>query len=1052
MRKLLVSLLIVLFCTSFFGGIGNVYALSATVSANPATPGANALYTVHITTQQALTANTDYIKITFASGFTVPASINNGTIRVNGAVPHSVSVNGLSVYIYPSQNLAAGNITVYIYNSAGIKNPPVGGTYYTITVSTSKETTGYAYSLYIQSAVRNLTVSVNPNSAGSYAAYTISFVPNVALSNSDHIYVTFPSGTTLPSTIHASYITVNGYHCYYVSKINSLKLDIRPPVNVNANTTCVIVINDTFGIKNPTNPGNYTLQLSTNKEPASAVSNTYTIIGSNIKNLTVSLSPNTAGTVATYSIWFTTGPSGALSNGDYIKISFPADTYVPTNSNASYITINGMACSYTTVNERTLTIYLPNGLSIGNNAPCTVVIADRYGIKNPTTPGDYTLNLSTSKDTIPAVSNTYTIIGTSIYNLKVVLEPNVQDATAKCIVSFRTSGNGALTQNSDKIYVQFPSQFDIPDYISPSYVAVNGISASYVSVSQNELEITTPVSIGNNANVSVTISKNAKIKNPSSPGDYIFSVSTSGDVVPENYTVTIRRSTIKSPTVTLSSYAVGDVPQITVTFTSGSAGSLTQNSDKIYIEFPTEFKLPTVIPAGSVSVDNVAARYVSRHANRLDITVPISIPANSKIVVVIGKNAGIKNPQAIGDYALKVYTSKETEPVETNTFTIIALPKTVISVNPPRPDGKNGYYVTAPIITLTASSPVDANPTIYYYIDNGSPKVYTAPFRMIDGVHTLYFYAVDHQGNKEKPQSKKFLVDTKPPVLQIISPKNGAVINTKQCTIKGKTEKDATVTIDGQNVPVEADGSFTFTSQISGQTVFTIVAEDIAGNKTTVKLSVSLDTTPPKLKVSAPYAFEVFHQPIVTVKGQTEKDATVEVNGHKVNVNGENYTFTYTLTLTKEGLNSINVVATDLAGNVSRVSIPVKFIPKTKIVLQVGNKNAIVNGSTVKLEAPPVIVHGRTLVPLRFIAEAFGAKVQWNPVFKLVFISIGDKEIILQVGTPYASVNNRMVKLDAPPKIVNGHTMVPLRFIAEAFGASITWDNTTRSITIVYPK
>ncbi len=1053
MKRFLVSLLIFAICGAVFAGAANVYALSVpNVTATPNTPGANATYKIQMTTTQPLTANTDYIRVEFPSGFTVPSSISTSAVRVNSAVPHSVDVSGLSVSIYPSANVAAGNVTIYIYSSAGIRNPSVGGRSYPVKVSTSKETTPATGDLYIQSAVRNLTAIVSPNGAGSYATYTISFIPNVSLGTSDHIYIEFPYGTTLPSQINPSYVTINGYSCSYVYKVNNLKLDIRPPFTMSAGYTYTIIISDSFGIRNPVNPGTYTLELATNREPVYAVSSPYTIVGSNITNLTVSLSPNTAGTVATYSIWFTTGPSGALAQNDYIKIQFPQGTYIPTNTSASYITLNGHNCTSRRVSGTELTIYIPYGFSLGNNSSCNIIIPTQFGIRNPVNPGTYTLSLSTNKDVVPAVSNPYTILGTSISGLSVEIDPPVQDANAQYTVNFTTSQNGALTRNSDKIYIVFPRRFYVPNYINAGNVSVNGAACRYVSVSGNEVAITSPVNVGSSSGVSVVFSKSANIKNPSSAGSYTFKVRTSEDVVPESYTVQIEKSTIVKPEVNFSTYAVVDTPVITVSFETGSAGALSANTDKIYIKFPPEFKLPVSIPANSVKVNNVVSKFVRRYGSRLDITTPVSIPANGQVIVTIDKSAGIKNPQAIGEYYLYVYTSKETTPVKTSVIKIVALPKTTIAVNPPKPNGKNGYYITKPLVTLTAVSPIDPNPIIYYYIDSGTPTVYAQPFTIPDGKHVLYFYAVDHQGNKEKVQSRKFLVDTKPPVVTVISPKNGAVLNTKQCKIIGKTEPGATLTINGKSVPVAPDGSFTFATTISGETVFKLVAEDIAGNKTTVNLKVSLDTTPPKLTVFSPVAFEVFHTPTVTVKGQTEKDATVTVNGKKVVVNGENYTFSYTLVLTKAGLNTINVVATDLAGNVTRVSVPVKFIPKTKIVLQVGNKKAIVNNEIVKLDAPPVIVKNRTLVPLRFIAEAFGAKVEWNPVFKLVFITLGNKEIILQEGVSYASVNNKKVKLDSPPKIVNGHMMVPLRFIAEAFGASVQWDGTTRSITIVYPK
>ncbi|PIV54795.1 MAG: copper amine oxidase, partial [Caldiserica bacterium CG02_land_8_20_14_3_00_36_38] len=72
--------------------------------------------------------------------------------------------------------------------------------------------------------------------------------------------------------------------------------------------------------------------------------------------------------------------------------------------------------------------------------------------------------------------------------------------------------------------------------------------------------------------------------------------------------------------------------------------------------------------------------------------------------------------------------------------------------------------------------------------------------------------------------------------------------------------------------------------------------------------------------------------------------------------------------------------------------------------------------------------------------------------FKLVIIKLQDKEIILQIGTSYASVGDKKYILDTAPIIDKGYTMVPIRFIAEALNSSVEWDSTTKTVTIVYPK
>jgi len=69
---------------------------------------------------------------------------------------------------------------------------------------------------------------------------------------------------------------------------------------------------------------------------------------------------------------------------------------------------------------------------------------------------------------------------------------------------------------------------------------------------------------------------------------------------------------------------------------------------------------------------------------------------------------------------------------------------------------------------------------------------------------------------------------------------------------------------------------------------------------------------------------------------------------------------------------------------------------------------------------------------------------------KLITIEFKDKTIQVQINSNIALVNNQIDKLEVSPKIIGGLTFVPLRFIAEAFGAHVDWDGTTKTITITY--
>lgn len=89
-----------------------------------------------------------------------------------------------------------------------------------------------------------------------------------------------------------------------------------------------------------------------------------------------------------------------------------------------------------------------------------------------------------------------------------------------------------------------------------------------------------------------------------------------------------------------------------------------------------------------------------------------------------------------------------------------------------------------------------------------------------------------------------------------------------------------------------------------------------------------------------------------------------------------------------------------------------------------------------------------TLLPIRGVGEALDAKVKWDGKAQKVTISKGKREIVLYLDDDTAYVNGEPVTLDMPATLKNGRTMVPLRFVMEAFDVEVDWDGATRTVEI----
>ena len=108
----------------------------------------------------------------------------------------------------------------------------------------------------------------------------------------------------------------------------------------------------------------------------------------------------------------------------------------------------------------------------------------------------------------------------------------------------------------------------------------------------------------------------------------------------------------------------------------------------------------------------------------------------------------------------------------------------------------------------------------------------------------------------------------------------------------------------------------------------------------------------------------------------------------------------------------------------------------------------LVNNQSLKFDVPPVNINSRVLVPFRVISEALGAEVTWDEVNQSVVAKKEDATIKLTIGNRTAFINNRSTTLDVAPQIIDGRTMIPVRFISEGFGAEVEWDGTTQTVYI----
>jgi len=120
----------------------------------------------------------------------------------------------------------------------------------------------------------------------------------------------------------------------------------------------------------------------------------------------------------------------------------------------------------------------------------------------------------------------------------------------------------------------------------------------------------------------------------------------------------------------------------------------------------------------------------------------------------------------------------------------------------------------------------------------------------------------------------------------------------------------------------------------------------------------------------------------------------------------------------------------------------------TEVKMTIDSLTATVNGTAKTLDAAPIIRNSRTMLPVRFVAENLGATVSWDDATKTVSVKSADTTIEIVIGATTAKVNGKEIILDSPAFIESSRTYLPVRVVAENLGATVSWDDATKTATL----
>ena len=135
-----------------------------------------------------------------------------------------------------------------------------------------------------------------------------------------------------------------------------------------------------------------------------------------------------------------------------------------------------------------------------------------------------------------------------------------------------------------------------------------------------------------------------------------------------------------------------------------------------------------------------------------------------------------------------------------------------------------------------------------------------------------------------------------------------------------------------------------------------------------------------------------------------------------------------------------------------------RFLPLVTLTLSVGLCSSLASAQRISVqldgkpamfyEAQPQMINGMVYIPLRGVFEQMGATIDWDPNQRVVTGMRGNHRVVMRAEGNSAMVDNRSIHMDGRATIIDGSVMVPLRFVSEALGAQVDWNDTSQTVNI----
>jgi hypothetical protein len=191
----------------------------------------------------------------------------------------------------------------------------------------------------------------------------------------------------------------------------------------------------------------------------------------------------------------------------------------------------------------------------------------------------------------------------------------------------------------------------------------------------------------------------------------------------------------------------------------------------------------------------------------------------------------------------------------------------------------------------------------------------------------------------------------------------------------------------------------------------------------------------------------------IPIKSGSDKAGTITISNLYYTIDRTVAEGAMKITIGGNAVNQANIVNRGTAATVVAANnvTSAGAVEKYKGSFVIGSTTYTLNGVEQTMDVAPYIKGDRTYMPIRYVAYALGIddnNIVWDQANQTVTLMKGDKVVQMKIGSTALLINGASITMDVAPEISNDRTMLPLRFVAQAFGAPVAWDEATQTVTV----